>query len=119
MIVLKVAGLLTFSPINYSVGVGIGNFKPAIEVLPLLVGIIHYFTNRKVLSLFIKGLLKREVPKEDAEAIKRGKIEGLKKRYSKKSTAELKIMAENKSLVPEAQKAARELLTKNNPENSY
>jgi len=110
VIVLGVVSLLTFSPFYYEVGIGIGNFRPSIQVLPLLIGILHFFTNKEVLAPFLKSMFNREVSKEDAQAIERGKIDGFKKRYARKSASELRAMTENKGLLPEARKAAGELL---------
>jgi len=110
VIVLGVVSLLTFSPFNYEVGIGIGNFRPSIQVLPLLVGVLHFVTNRETLTPFLKNIFNREVSQEDAQAIDRGKIDGFKKRYARKSSSELRAMTENMGLLPEARKAAEELL---------
>ena len=107
---LGIAGLLRFSPFNYEVGIGIVNFRPSIKILPLLVGVLHFFTNKGTLAPFLKNIFNREISKEDAQAIERGKIDGFKKRYAQKSVSELRALTENKGLLPEARKAAGELL---------
>ena len=116
IIALGVLSLVKYFPISYSIGFGIGNFGLAFEMLIFLIGIIHYFTNKEILSKFLNGLINREVSEEELQAEERSRINGYKNRFSKKNMDELEVIANNESLLPEAIKAAKELIEKRKTE---
>ena len=116
IIALGVLSLVKYFPVSYSIELGIGNFGLAFEILILLIGIVHYHTNKEILSELISGLINREVSEEELQAQERNRINGYKNLFSKKKSDELEVIANNGSLVPEAIKAAKELIEKRKTE---
>lgn len=118
IIALGVLSLVKYFPISYSIGFGIGDFGLAFEMLIFLIGIIHYIINKEVLSNFLSGLMNKDVSEEELHAEKRSRINGYKNRFSKKNMDELEEIAKNESLLPEAIKAAKELIEKRKTETN-
>ena len=116
IIALGVLGLVKYFPISYSIGFGIGDFGLDFEMVTFLIGIIHCFTNREVLSDFLSEMMNREVSKEELHTEERSRINGYKNRFSKKNNEELEVIVNNESLLPEAIKAAKELIEKRKTE---
>lgn len=111
-IVIGVFSLAKYFPISYSIGFGVGGFSLTFEVLILLIGIVHYLTNKEILSKFVSGLMNRKVSKEELQAKERRRINGYKNQFSKKNMEELEAIANNERLLPEAIEAAKELIEK-------
>jgi hypothetical protein len=112
IIVIGVFSLVKYVPISYSCEFGFGVVGFAFELVILFIGIIHYFTNRAVLYPFLNGMLNRKVSVEESLEEERKRINGYKHQFSRKSMEELKSIIENKKLLPEAIKAAEELIEK-------
>lgn len=109
-ILIGIINLVDFFPIKYIVSFGINAIEIGFEFLLFGIGIIHYFTNREKLSKFLKDLINREVSEEEKISTKRSQINRFKRRFSNKSIGELEMTVNNDKLLPEAKKAAKELI---------
>ena len=113
VILIGIINLVDFFPIKQFISFGFNSVEIGFELILFAIGIIHYFANRKVLSKSLKELFNREVTKEEVESAQRTKINRFKKRFSNKAIGELEMIVNNDKLVPEAIKAARELIEEN------
>jgi len=109
-ILIGTINLVDFFPVKYFITFGIKTFEIGFEFLLFGIGIIHYVTNREELSKFLKELINREVSKEELESDQRSKIDGFKRRFSNNQIRELEMIVNNDKLLPEAIKAAKELI---------
>ncbi len=109
-ILIGTINLVDFFPVKYFISFGINAIEIGFEFLLFGIGIIHYFTNREELSKFLKDLIYREVSEEELKSAQRSKINGLKRRFSNKQIGELEMIVNNDKLLPEAIKAAKELI---------
>lgn len=66
--------------------------------------ILHYFTNRKVLSRYFSVLLNVEPAHEESRIIERGSINRFKRRFAKRRDEDLATIVNNEKLLPEAKK---------------
>ena len=110
IILIGTLNLIDFFPINHFFGFGINGFEIGFEFILFGVGILHYFTNRQALSKFLKDVFNREITEEDIKSIQRSRINGYKRRFSSKSIGELEMIVKNDELLPDAIKAAKELI---------
>jgi len=108
LIVLGTLNLISFFPISYNISFAIGWLSIGFEFILFGIGLIHYFTNHKILSPYVKGLL--TPTEEDLKAEARLRINGFKNRFANKTISELKNIVDQNALVPEAINAAKELL---------
>lgn len=99
-------GGLTFFPIEYTMGIGFLQ----VNIMLLVVGLVHFYTNKDQLSTFLKGILKPDIPEDEIKAIGRSQIDNFKTRFAHKNLSELTAITENNKLLPEAIQAAEELL---------
>lgn len=118
IIILGVLGIVKYSPISSLIGFRIMGFDFALEILAVITGIVHYYTNRIFFSNFLNGIMDNEVSEAEIRAIESSKTRGFKKRFSKKSTDELKKIIDNENLLPEARRAASELIEERKKENT-
>jgi hypothetical protein len=114
IILAGVVNLVNFFPHRYELYFAINGFEIGFELILFMIGLIHCLTNRKNLSSLIEVLKNRDVSEEEIELAKRPRINGFKNRYSNKDISELREIANNKNLVPQANRAARELLEEKN-----
>lgn len=114
VILLGVLSIVRFFPTQYFIGFGIGALKIGFEFIMFSIGLIHYYANRSELSTFLKDLFNREVSEKDLQAIERIRIENFKKRFLSKTVKELQDIVNKKELLPEAVKAAEEILEEKN-----
>jgi len=112
IISLGIFSLVTYSPFNYSISIAFGSISVTIEVVFFVLLLIHYFTNRKVLTTFLMPIVNVFVPEleEEKESTYRRRIENYKIKLSIKSTFELENLLKENNLVPEALKAVEEIL---------
>ena len=110
IILIGTLNLIDFFPTKYFISFGINVIEIGFEVILFGIGIIHYFTNRDELSKFLRHLFNKEITKEEIEEEKRSMIDAFKRRFSNKKIDELRIIARNDNLLPEAIKAAEELI---------
>lgn len=110
IILVGVLNLVDFFPIKYSISFGVNVIEIGFEFILFGIGIIHYFTNREELSKFFNDLFNREMTAEEIKSAQRPRINGFKSRFSNKQIGELEIIVKNNKLVPEAIKAAKELI---------
>ncbi len=101
VIVIGIFNIISFFPIQYFLRLGF-----AFQLIPFAIGIIHYLSNRKSLSF----LFDRTITEEEIKSAERSKVKGFKGRFSKKNIDELEKIANNDRLVPQARKAAYELI---------
>lgn len=105
-IILGIFSLVNYWPSPYTLSFGIASIFINIEVLILIIGIIHYFSNRKVLSV----LLNKELSEDELVAEERKTINGYRESFKNKGIEELKTIANNEKLIPQAIIAAEELI---------
>ncbi|MEL6867781.1 MAG: hypothetical protein AAFP19_25370 [Bacteroidota bacterium] len=105
VIVLGILNLVDFFPVKLTF-----HFGFPVEIILLTIGIVHYFTNRSFLDPMFRALFHRIFSREEVKAMDRSRIEGFKERFSERPTLELKQLADNPRLVPEAIEAVRELI---------
>ena len=110
LILLSIIGLLQFFPVQYEIGFYIGKIGLSVELISLAIGLIHYFTNKKELSAFLTSLLNQKLSEKEKQDVTRVKIDGFKRRFTRKNISDLEEIANNDELVPEAREAARELI---------
>jgi len=72
------------------------------------IGVIHYFTNRKVLSKFLKDLFNRELSEEERKSAQRSRINGFKRRFEELSDKEIELRL-RENLVPVAIEALKQI----------
>lgn len=108
IICLGVMTLLTFYPINAGFSLNIGDFSIGFEVVMFCVLLIHYYTNKDTMSTFVSQFY--HGTDEELKSEQRVHIDGFKRRFANSSISELKKKVNNPSLIPEAIKAAEELL---------
>ncbi len=102
-------------PFQYVLSFGIGNFGFDIETITLLVGVIHFITNKDFFLKMINYSFKdNKTYEEDKARMKSHKINLYKKMFAKKSNEELRVKIDNVELIPEAIQAAKELLEERN-----
>ena len=109
IILIGILNLVDFSPIKYFFGFGIFGVKIMFDLLLCSVGIIHYLTNRTAFSKFLNNLSNKETEAE-TKSINRSKVNGFKRRFSNRKIGELELIVNNELLLPEAIKAAKELI---------
>ena len=114
IILLGVFNFIRFSPFTYGISFGIGGFILKVEVILFTLLIIHYYTNREVLSKFFSQLMNVDTSYETNRAITRGNISGFKRRFSKKSTEELNAIINNPKILSDAKTAAQEVINERN-----
>lgn len=56
IIFLGIFNLIAFFPFTYEVGLRFFEFSFRIDLILVVIGIIHYFTNRKEIKLFVKSI---------------------------------------------------------------
>lgn len=109
---IVVAIILTLASINFISISPISLLFPFyfiwIEVFSFIMLCIHFTMNRDDIQDFVEYL--RVGTAEEQQAVKNSKIESFKRRYANKSSYELKNLAQNSALLPEARQAAQELL---------
>lgn len=110
ILLLYLFGLIHFYPIQYSIGIIIWGITLSIDLIALIILIFHIIFNRDILSPFFKKVIYRKISKEESESIERTKINGFKNRFGRKTNSELQTIVHNRLLVPEAIKAAVELI---------
>lgn len=106
LILIGLFGGLTFFPIEFGFSIGF----LSVNIMLLIVALVHYYTNKAQLSVFLKGIFSPTIPEEEVIAIGRSKIDGFKKRFARKDLSELTAITQNSKLLPEAIQAAEELL---------
>ncbi len=72
------------------------------------IGIIHYFTNREVLSKFLKDLFNIELSEEEIKSVQHSRINGFKRRFEKLSDKEIELRL-HENLVPTAIEALKQI----------
>lgn len=105
-IILGIFNIVKYWPSLLTLNLEFSGFIIYIEAPILIVGFIHYFTNRKVLSV----LINKELSEEELEVENRKTINGYKNSFSDKDVEELRTIANNNTLIPQAIIAAKELI---------
>ncbi len=109
-ILIGTINLIDFFPLKHFFSFGINGLEIGFEFILFVVGVLHYLTNREVLSKFLKGIFNREITEEEKKSTQRTSINGFKRRFSSKSIDELEMIVSNNELLPAAIKAAKELI---------
>lgn len=110
VILIGTLGLLNFFPNNIDFRMTIFGLTFGFELYLFFIGLIHFFTNKKILSKFIFNLFNRRLSEEEKIADSRSSINGFKRRFSNKEITELEQIANDKDLVAAAKQAAQELI---------
>ena len=114
VILIGMINLIDFFPVKYLISFGLNTIEIGFEFLLFGIGIIHYSTHKREISKFLRKLVAREISEEEIRSAQRSRINGFKGRFSNKPTSELEVIANNDRLVPEAVKAAEELIQERN-----
>ena len=109
-ILIGTLNLVDFFPIKSFIGFEINSISVGVEFILFAIGIIHYFTNKNELSRFLKNIFNPEISEEEIKSAQRTKINRFKRRFSGKKLNELERIIKNEKLLPEALKAAEELI---------
>lgn len=112
-IILGVLKLIDFFPVEIGFDFRIGSLETGVNFILAGIAGLHYRTNDINLRLFLKSTFGSNLSREDSEAIERMKIDGYKKRYSKKNNKQLELIRDSDKYTYEAQLAAEELLNEN------
>ncbi len=110
LILLANFGLIRFFPFTVGVGLRIGSFLIGVEFIMMMVACLHIGTNWDEFSAIPDQFTNKEKVQRKREEAAQQKINYFKSRFANKSIAELKVKAGDTSLLPEANRAARELL---------
>ena len=110
IIILGMLALIQFFPVSYYWFFSLNGFGIGIDFFLLGVGLIHYFTNEKELSKFLKNLFNHDISEEEIKKEETLKIKSFKRQFSNRSIEELEKIVMNNNLVPEARQAANDLL---------
>ncbi len=113
IILIGIFSFVDFFPNKYELIIGIIKF----ELILLLIGIIHYFSNKKLLKPYLKNLIYSPATEEEKQKDNDSRVKGFKTRFSDRSNDELEGIISNKLLVQEAIQAAREILEERQVEN--
>lgn len=110
--VFAILVILAFTPwfsfYNHTFSFGIGMFSLEVTALSLL--IFHLIVNQDIFQSF-KSFIKPQLGSDESKKLKfESSVIGFERRFSKKSTDELRNIVEQSSLVPGAIEAARRLL---------
>lgn len=111
IIILGVFQILKFFPAHLTFSFEFGGLAFGFNGLAIIIGIIHFTTNWKLLSKFYNKVVKNELTEEEAEIKSKEKISLFKNRFLNKSDQELNVIINNEKLLPEAINAAKELLS--------
>ena len=106
LILFGLLGCINHFPVQYGVKLGAFTF----DLIFLVTGFMHYYSNRTQLSTFFKGFFHTELPEQEAMALGRSRINNFKIRFARKELSELAAITQNSKLLPEAIQAAEELL---------
>ncbi|MEM9544829.1 MAG: hypothetical protein AAGA77_02595 [Bacteroidota bacterium] len=111
IIIAGIIGLLTFFPIFYSIGFEYNNSEISFDILLILIGGLHYFTNREMLSYTSGSQQENENEPLHEQPENRAAINRFKRRFKTKQLDELEFILYNDKMVNEARKAAKELIS--------
>lgn len=114
LILIGALSLVQFFPHQFQIGFYILGIPIQFELLLFIIGIVHYRTNRPVLSEFLKSLFGNFKIKEDKNKIREAKILSFKSKFLNKEIRELESIINNENFVPEAIQAAKELIQEKN-----
>ena len=109
-ILIGIINLADFFPSETFIYFETNAIKIEFEAEPKLfgIGIIHYFTNREVLSKFLKDLLNIELSEEEIKSVQHSRINGFKRRFEKLSDKEIELRL-HENLVPTAIEALKQI----------
>ncbi len=103
---LGAINLISFFPMKFFYTFGTNSLQIGFELILFGIAVLHIVTNKKSLS----SLMNKEESIEEIEADRRLKIDAFKKRFSNRTLTELETTVANDDLLPEARKAAQELI---------
>lgn len=107
-ILIGIINLADFFPSETFIYFETNTIKIEFEAELFGIGIIHYFTNREVLSKFLKDLLNIELSEEEIKSAQRSRINGFKRRFVKLSDKEIELRL-RENLVPAAIEALKQI----------
>lgn len=110
IIVLAVFRVLVFLPASYYISFGMDYHHLGFDALLFGLGMVHYLSNRNILSNYFRGQRAAHDAEHDSEEAREARVQGFKHRFARKSNEELWLTAENEELVAEARLAAREII---------
>lgn len=108
LLLMGALSTLDFFPYDIYFEFGVSNIGVGIDLIFILIGAIHVLTNKKEASKFLGTVFKPS--EEEAKSIRQTKMNSFKKRFASRNIGELKTIAANDKLIPEAREAAKELL---------
>lgn len=114
IIILGVISVAHYFPSKLLVGITLGRSALAIEVITLTICILHCVTNRKILLTWLERIYANQQAKNSEKAPDEAKIQGFKQRFSRKNIVQLQAIVENPDLLPEARRAAMQLIDERN-----
>jgi len=112
--ILGALNLVHFFHQQFLIGIGFSSFSIFLDLILFVVAAIQCITNRKSINEFFTKLLEREEQPGEYRAIERAKINRFKTRFAGRSIQDLEKITINQDLLPEARKAAMELINEKN-----
>lgn len=106
VLLLGFVGLAAFFPYQYTITLGFKDLQISFNVLPLVLLIVHVILHQNVFKKFIESKASEEEKEEEFKK----RVEGFKRGFRSKDIWELEQIVNNEILLPEARKAAEELI---------
>lgn len=113
MLLLGLFNVLNFTPNSTTIGLGFGDISVGVQPLSLLLTLLYCLLNQTSVSLFVRRLL--PVPSaQQAASRHRHRIDQFKQTFARKSDDDLRLIVQERRLVPDAIAAAQELMRERN-----
>jgi cytochrome c oxidase subunit IV len=107
-LILSLFGLINFTALQMTWGLGFGDVSIGLSPILLLVSLVIYVLNSQRINTYLCALIK---PSDEKIArIQQEEIAEFKSKFSRKSTEELTKIVASKKLIPSALTAAKQLL---------
>ncbi len=103
-----IVNLVFYFPFEFNFGIALFSLKFEIDFVLLILGVVHFFLNSKPIVPQLQKYIAKSPERIREE--KDARISGFKQRFSSKSKKDLEDILSNKMMIPEAKKAAEELL---------
>jgi len=110
LILLGVFHILLFFPIYYTFSFRVGSAMIVIDLILTLIGLVHYFTNKEILSPYFERIMNKKDTEEEVQLRERTKVNRYKHQFRNRNLKELNEIVNNERLLPEANEAAKELI---------
>ncbi|MCA8830406.1 hypothetical protein [Hymenobacter pini] len=107
---LTLLSIINFLPDDFRFNFGFGDVGVGFSILGLVLVVLYYFMNKPTAHAFVNQHIIPTPTPEQAARRRRQRIDQFKNTFAKKSDESLRLMLQEKKVLPDALTAARELL---------